>query len=68
MRGAGISDLREERLGGLFAGDWASDGDEFAFFDFFLKRYCFFDCGEFASPAAAGGGYHLFSGRGGGEK
>lgn len=52
--------LREKGLGGLFVGDMASDGDEFALFDFFLESDGLFDRSVCAciTVTAAAGGYH----------
>lgn len=51
-------------MSGLFVGDGAGDGDEFALFYFFLECHCFFDCG--IRPCTAGGGGHRFFGSGDG--
>lgn len=61
MSGARISNLGEEGKGGLFIGDWASNGDEFALFDLFFESDSFRDRRESttaAAIAAACGGDH----------
>lgn len=52
MSGARISNLGEEGKGGLFIGDWASNGDEFALFDLFFESDSFRDRRESTTAAA----------------
>lgn len=52
--------LRKEGESGLFVGNGASNGDEFALFDFSFESDSLFDCGvgTWITAAAAGGGDH----------
>lgn len=67
-------DLREEGGGGLFVGDGACDGDEFAFFNFFFETHSLFDGGVSAciiitaAAAAASSEDHGSLDTGDGEK
>lgn len=60
--------LVEEGKGGLLVGDGASNGDEFALFDFFFECHSLLDGRESTNAITAAAGDHGSLGCGGGEK
>lgn len=60
--------LGKERHGGFFIGDVASNGNELAFFNFFLESDSILECGKGPTRIAGAGNHGGFVDLGDGEE